>query len=132
MSRHLEDLFDKLEEVKVEFMGAKMLDVAVHILCDTMVDSFGTAEVEFLDPKPVTVNAVTVGDALADRLFEVIVKLIGVKLVDVKFKSMVAVNVEKLGDAMVDRVTEKEAEFLCVTLITLEANTPEKSTGILC
>ena len=45
---------------------------------------------------------------------------------------MVAVNVEKLGDAMVDRVTEKEAEFLCVTLIKLEANTPEKSTGILC
>ena len=77
-------------------------------------------------------NGVTVGDALADRLFEVIVKLIGVKLVDVEFKSMVAVNVEKRGDAMVDRVTEKEAEFLCVTLIKLEANTPEKSTGILC
>jgi len=88
MSRHLEDLFDKLEEVKVEFLGATMLDVAVHILCDTMVDSFAKAEVELLGPKSVTVNAVTVGDALADRLLEVMVKLIGVKLVDVEFKSI--------------------------------------------
>ena len=129
MLRHLEDLFDKLEEIKVEFLGAKMLDVAVHILCDTMVDSFAKAEVELLGPKPVTVNA---DDALADRLFEVMVKLIGVKLVDVEFKSMVAVNVEKRGDAVVDRVAEKEAEFLCVILIKLEANAPEKSPGILC
>ena len=61
-----------------------------------MVDSFAKAEVEFLGPKPGTVNAVTVGDALADRLFEVMVKLNGqVKLVDVEFKSMVSVNVEK-------------------------------------
>ena len=118
VSRHLEDLFDKLEEVKVEFLGAKMLDVAVHILCDTMIDSFAKAEVELLGPKPVTVNAVTVGDALADRLFEVMVELIGVQLVDVEFKSMAAVNVEKRG-AMVDRVSENEAEFLCVTLIKL-------------
>ena len=44
MSRHLEDLFDKLEEIKVEFLGPKMLDVAVHILCD----SFAKEEVEFL------------------------------------------------------------------------------------
>ena len=128
MSRHLEDLFDKLEEIKVEFLGVKMLDVAVHILCDTMVDSFAKAEVELLGPKPVTVNA---DDALADRLFEVMVKLI-VKLVDVEFKSMVAVIVEKRGDVTVDRVAEKEAEFLCVILIKLETNTPEKSTGILC
>ena len=128
MLRHLEDLFDKLEEIKVEFLGAKMLDVAVHILCDTMVDSFAKAEVELLGPKPVTVNA---DDALADRLFEVMVKLI-VKLVDVEFKSMVAVIVEKRGDVTVDRVAEKEAEFLCVILIKLEANAPEKSPGILC
>ena len=128
MLRHLEDLFDKLEEIKVEFLGAKMLDVAVHILCDTM-QCFAKAEVELLGPKPVTVNA---DDALANRLFEVMVKLIGVKLVDVEFKSMVAVNVEKRGDAVVDRVTEKEAEFLCVILIKLEANAPEKSPGILC
>ena len=128
MSRHLEDLFDKLEEIKVEFLGVKMLDVAVHILCDTMVDSFAKAEVELLGPKPVTVNA---DDALADRLFEVMVKLI-VKLVDVEFKSMVAVIVEKRGDVTVDRVAEKEAEFLCVILIKLEANAPEKSPGILC
>ena len=32
-----EDLFDKLGEVKVEFLGVKMLDVALHALCDTMV-----------------------------------------------------------------------------------------------
>ena len=121
MSRHLEDLFDKLEEIKVEFLGAKMLDVAVQILCDTMVDSFAKAELELLGPKPVTVNA---DDALADRLFEVIVKLIGVKLVDVEFKSMVAIDVKKLGDPMVDRLAEKEAQFLCVTLIKLETDTP--------
>ena len=61
---------------------------------------------------------------LADRLVEVKLKLIGVKLVDVEFKSMVAVDVKKLGDAMVDRLPEKEAEFLCVTLLKLETDTP--------
>ena len=71
MSRHCEDLFDKLDEVKVEFLGVKMHDLAVHTLCDTVVDNFAKAEVELLGPEPVTVNAVTVGDTLADRLVEV-------------------------------------------------------------
>lgn len=57
MSRHCEDLFDKLDEVKVEFLGVKMRDVAVHTLCNTMVDNFAEAEVELLGPKPVSVNA---------------------------------------------------------------------------
>lgn len=52
-----EDLFDKLDEVKVEFLGVKMRDVAVHTLCKTMVDNFAEAEVELLGPKPVSVNA---------------------------------------------------------------------------
>lgn len=79
------DLFDKLD--------VKMLDVAIHTLCDKMIDNFAKAEVELLGPKPVTVNVVTIDDALADRLVGVTVKLIGVKLVDVEFKSMVAVDV---------------------------------------
>lgn len=57
--------------------------------------------------------------------------MIGVKLVDVEFKSMVAVDVEKLGDAIIDRLAEKEAEFLCVTLIKVEVDTPEKALGFL-
>jgi len=57
--------------------------------------------------------------------------LIGVKLVDVELKSMVEVDVEKLGDAMVDRLAEKKAEFLCVILIKLEVDTPEKALGFL-
>ena len=54
------------------------------------------SQVELRGPKPVTLNAVIVGDALADRLVEAKVKLIGVKLVDVEFKSMVAVDVVNL------------------------------------
>ena len=42
------DLFDKLDEVKVEFLDVKMLDVAIHTLCDTMADNFAKAEVEIL------------------------------------------------------------------------------------
>ena len=44
------DLFDKLDEVKVEFLDVKMLDVAIHTLCDTMADNFAKAELRSWAP----------------------------------------------------------------------------------
>ena len=107
-----DDIVDKVDEAKGEFLGVKILDVSAETLRNTMVENLAEVVVELLGPKPVTVNAERVGEAIDDRLVEVYIgQVTRGKLVDVEDKTMLAVDFVTFCNAMIYKLAEKEDEY---------------------